>query len=64
MIQKVYEMDPLLCTFCGAEIKIISFITEFKTIKAILDCMDLPPQKLEPLAQSPPLFKDTQYVPW
>ena len=63
MIQKVYEIDPLLCTFCGAEIKILSFITQFKTINAILECMDLPPQKPEPLAHSPPLFRDTQYVP-
>ena len=36
MIQKVYEIDPLLCSFCGAEVKILSFITEFKTIRAIL----------------------------
>ena len=64
MLQKVYEIDPLLCRFCGAEIKIISFITEVKTIKAILDCMGLPPQTPEPLAHSPPLFKDTQYVPF
>ena len=54
MIQKVYEIDPLLCTFCGAEIKILSFITQFKTINAILECMDLPPQKPEPLAHSLP----------
>jgi len=64
MIQKVYEIDPLLCSFCGAEVKIVSFITEFKTIKAILDCMGLPPQKPEPLAHSPPPFKDTLYVPF
>ena len=57
MIQKVYEIDPLLCTFCGAEIKILSFITQFKTINAILECMDLPPQKPEPLAHSPPLYQ-------
>ena len=28
-----------------------------------LDAMDLPSQKPEPLAHSPPLFKDTIYVP-
>jgi len=53
----------LLCTFCGGEIKIISFITEPKTVKKILDAMDLPSQKPEPLAHSPPLFTDTTYVP-
>ena len=63
MIQKVYQIDPLLCPFCAAEVKILSFITKPKTIKTILDSMDLPSQKPEPLAHSPPLFKDTTYVP-
>ena len=59
MIQKVYEIDPLLCAFCGGEVKILSFIIKPKTIKTILDAMDLPSQKPEPLAHSPPLFRDT-----
>ena len=63
MIQKVYEIDPLLCSFCGGEVKILSFIIKPKTIKTILDAMDLPSQKPEPLAHSPPLFRDTTYVP-
>ncbi len=63
MIQKVYEIDPLLCPFCGGEVKILSFIIKPKTIKKILDSMDLPSQKPVPLAHSPPLFKDTTYVP-
>jgi len=33
MIQKVYEIDPLLCSFCGGEVKILSFIIKPKTIK-------------------------------
>ena len=37
MIQKVYEIDPLLCPFCGGEVKILSFIIKPKTIKKILD---------------------------
>ncbi len=64
MIQKVYEIDPLLCSFCGAEVKILSFIIESKTIKKILDWMGLPSHKPEPLAPSPPIFKDTVYVPF
>jgi hypothetical protein len=36
MIAKVYEVDPLTCA-CGAEMKIISFITEYKVVKKILD---------------------------
>ncbi len=64
MIQKVYEIDPLRCSFCGAEVKILSFIIESKTIKKILDWMGLPSHKPEPLAPSPPIFKDTVYVPF
>ena len=64
MIHKVYEIDPLLCSFCGAEVKILSFIIKSKTIQTILDRMDLPSQKPEPLAHSPPIFKDRVYVPF
>jgi len=63
MIQKVYEIDPLLCSFCGGEVKILSLITKPKTVKKTLDAMDLPSQKPEPLAHSPPLFRDTTYAP-
>jgi hypothetical protein len=62
MLRKVYEVDPLLCTLCGAEVRILSFITEFQTAQKILDCIGLPPQKPELLAHSPPLFNDTVYV--
>ncbi len=64
MIQIFYEIDPLLCRFLGAEVKIVSFNIESKTIKKILDCMGLPSQKPAPLAHSPPIFKDTVYVPF
>ena len=39
-----------------------SFITKPKTIKRILDAMDVPSQKPEPLAHSPPLVRDTTHV--
>ena len=64
LIQKVFEIDPLLCRFCGTEMKIISFITEYPVIKKILSHIDLESQQPEPLAHSPPLFKDTVYVPF
>ncbi len=64
LIQKVYEIDPLLCRFCGAEMKIISFITEYPVIKKILTHNTFESQQPEPLAHSPPLFQDTVYVPF
>lgn len=52
LIQKVYFMDPLLCSKCGGSMKIISFIEDDTTIKKILTHLDLwlpqthdPPQK-------------------
>ena len=64
LIQKVYEIDPLLCRFCGTEMKIISFITEYPVIKKILTHINYESQPPEPLAHSPPLFQDTVYVPF
>ena len=36
MLARIYQVEPLLCT-CGAEMKIISFITEHRVIHKILD---------------------------
>ena len=35
-IQKIYNVDPLLCPKCGSEMRIISFIEDDATIKKIL----------------------------
>ena len=35
LIRRVYEVDPLLCPFCGAEMKILAFILDFGAAKAI-----------------------------
>jgi len=35
MIAKVYEVDPLLCE-CGAQMKVIAFITDHAVIRKIL----------------------------
>ena len=39
--KKIWEIDPLLCPHCGGLMKIISFITEFETIKKILNHLNL-----------------------
>ena len=53
LIQKIYEVDPLVCPKCGGEVKIISFIEELPVIEKILRHLDLwdirnhaPPQKV------------------
>jgi hypothetical protein len=37
LIRRVYEVDPLVCPRCGAEMRVIAFITEPKVIKRIVD---------------------------
>ena len=41
MIRKVYEVDPLLCTSCGGQMRIISFIEQPKTIDRIIRHLEL-----------------------
>jgi hypothetical protein len=35
MIAKIYEVDPLTCA-CGSQMKIVSFITEYRVVMKIL----------------------------
>jgi hypothetical protein len=37
LIRRVYEVDPLVCPRCGAEMGVIGFITEPSLVKRILD---------------------------
>jgi hypothetical protein len=58
LIRHIYEMDPLVCPRCGGAMKIISFITEQRVIRAILDsvqrdCTPSPAGSLHP----PPLAR-------
>ena len=54
LIQKVYEVDPLICPKCQGQMKIISIIDDFEIIDKILKHLDLwdvrnhdpPPQKV------------------
>ena len=54
LIRRVYEVDPPLCPFCGAEMKILAFILDFGAAKAIRKSLKLPAQEPEPLAHAPP----------
>jgi len=41
LIQKVYEVDPLICPKCQGPMKIISFIEEIEIIEMILQHLGL-----------------------
>ena len=36
LIKRIYEVDPLVCSSCGSEMKVISFITEHDVVDKIL----------------------------
>jgi hypothetical protein len=36
LIKRIYEVDPLLCPTCGAEMKIIGFVTVHEVVTKIL----------------------------
>jgi hypothetical protein len=36
LIKRIYEVDPLVCPYCGSAMKVIAFITEHDVVDAIL----------------------------
>lgn len=55
LLARIYEVLPLLCPACGGEMKILAFLTDPHTVRAILLHLDLPhtPPPLAP-ARGPP----------
>jgi hypothetical protein len=41
LIQKIYEVDPLICPKCSGEMKVISVIEDEEVIKKILKNLNL-----------------------
>ena len=62
LIRRVYEIDPLLCPFCGAQMKIIAFILDRASVRRILEHLQMPAQRPEPLAHSPPLHDELWFA--
>jgi hypothetical protein len=59
-IKKIYGIDLLECPRCGAEMRIVSFITEYAVIKKILDHLEL---RKEDLSRGPPQNEEIVYEP-
>jgi len=58
LIQKVYEIDPLICTKCGGTMRIVSFIQKQDLINKILFHLGI----YEEHAHSPPAHEEAQPV--
>ena len=41
LIQKIYEVDPLLCPKCGGRMRIIALLEDYKVVKKILDWLGI-----------------------
>ena len=56
LIKKVWEVDPLICPHCGAEMKLIALIDDRSVIEKILRHLKLWPEQAEPacLSRAPP----------
>jgi hypothetical protein len=56
LIKKVWEVDPLICPHCGAEMKLIALIDDGEVIEKILRHLKLWPQRSAPacLSRAPP----------
>jgi hypothetical protein len=48
LIYRIYEVDPLTCPRCGAEMKILTFIIDPKVIRQILDHLQNTPRPRAP----------------
>ena len=69
LIQKIYEVDPLLCPRCGKKMRIIAFIEDYKIVKKILDYVGIyeferkrPPPKIETRPDEPCDYARDEYI--
>jgi hypothetical protein len=62
-VARIYEVFPLLCPHCGAEMHIIAFITDGPTVRDLLAHLGEPtaPPRIPP-ARGPPLWEATELV--
>ncbi len=68
LIARLFEIFPLTCRYCGAEMKIIAFVTEAPSVRAILEHIGEPtrspaisPARGPPAWEDSPLQVDPQY---
>lgn len=57
LIQRIYEVDPLLYPRCGKKMKIIAFIEDYKVVKKILDYLGI--YEFERKRQPPKVAEET-----
>jgi hypothetical protein len=63
LIQKIYEVDPLVCPKCQGQMRIISFIEDPEVIRKILEHLGLwlAKRRPQPRANGPPIEPQLDY---
>ncbi|MGH7751549.1 MAG: hypothetical protein ACREN5_01930, partial [Gemmatimonadales bacterium] len=54
LLRRIFEVDPLRCPACGAEMRIVAFITERAVIDRILEHLRRKPETARAHARGPP----------
>ena len=49
------QIDPLLCRYCGGEMRLVAFVVEVSSLRRLLDGLGPGPQEAEPLSRAPPV---------
>ena len=64
LLARIYEVWPLTCSFCGAQMRIIAFITEPAAVRQTLEHLGEPtrPPRFAP-ARGPPLWEAVTAAP-
>jgi hypothetical protein len=64
LIRRIFEVDPLRCRKCGAEMRIIAFVTDFHQVQRILEHIGERTIRPPPLTAntSPPGLSRTEAV--
>jgi len=64
LIRRIFEVDPLHCRRCGAEMRIIAFVTDFRQVSRILEHIGEQTIRLPPLTAktSPPRLSQAEAV--
>jgi len=63
LIQKIYEVNPLVCPKCRGKMRVVAFIEDPDVIKKILKHLNLwdPKRPERPVSHAPPLIETPTY---
>ena len=64
LIKKVYNVDPLICSKCGGNMKIVAFITDSREITKIMNHLNIPQYRAPPPIEYATVEQTIEYDPY